>query len=130
MCLSLATLILFNKQALKKFGGDDLGVLKYDEIESLAEFVEMTCDLYGFDDIERDCLVVYQIVKKHFFGDGNKRTANYVLINCLREKGLAYVGRPKDLADKIIELASSDPNAKREAILQLSYFLKSHLQKR
>lgn len=130
MCLSASTIILFNKKTISRHGGDDLGALKRGEISSLHEMVEMTSQMYGFDETEKICLAVYHIVKGHVFGDGNKRTATLVLHNCLRENGYSYTGRPKDLAEKIIELASSDPKAKREAVLKFSYFLKSRLQDR
>jgi prophage maintenance system killer protein len=130
MCLSPETIILFNNKALKKYGGFGGGVRSYAEIDKLAEYVEITGKLYGWDDIECICLAVYQIVKNHPFWDANKRTATYVLLNCLREKRLFYTGRPKDLANQIIKLAETSSDQKEHAVLELSYFIKAHLQKR
>lgn len=127
MCLSKETIILFHKNAIEQFGGDD-GIRSYEDIASLSEYVMMTGERYEWDQIECICLAVYQIVKGHYFVDANKRTAHYVLINCLRKCGYRYTGRPKDLVNQIIELARSQASDKQNAVLTLSYFLKRHLQ--
>ena len=133
MCLSPATIIVFNRKALKKFGGfggATNGIRNRSDLENLSEYVEYAADMYGWDDIQKYCLAVYQIVKLHPFTDGNKRTAGYVLLNCLRKKGFSYTGREKDLAEQIIGLAKTDPGKKEESVLNFSYFIKSKLQKR
>jgi death-on-curing protein len=133
MCLSPATIIVFNRKALKKFGGfggDANGIRNRSDLENLSEYAEYAADMYGWDDIQKYCLAAYQIVKLHPFADGNKRTAGYVLLNCLRKKGLYYTGREKDLAEEIIRLAQTDPSKKEESVLNFSYFIKSRLQKR
>lgn len=133
MCLSPATIIVFNRKALRKFGGFGGGannIRNLSDLENLSEYVEYAADMYGWNDIQKYCLALYQIVKLHPFSDGNKRTAGYVLLNCLRKRGLLYTGREKDLAEKIIELAKTDPGKKEDAVLNFSYFIKSRLQKR
>ena len=85
--------------------------------------------MYAWDEIERICLAVYQIVKKHPFMDANKRTAAFVLLNCLKQSGYVYTDRPKDLAKKIIELAQTLPAEKEKAVLDIAYFIKARLQK-
>ncbi len=132
MCLSPATIIMFNRKALKKFGGfgGANSIRNRSDLENLSEYVEYAADMYEWDDIQKYCLAVYQIVKLHPFTDGNKRTAGYVLLNCLRKSGLSYTGREKDLAEEIIELAKTDPVKKEESVLNFSYFIKSRLQKR
>lgn len=127
MCLFSETIILFNHKAISKFG-DQFSILFPEEIDNLADSVELSASFYGFDDIETLCLAAYQISKKHLFLNGNKRTAQYVLLNCLRQFGYSYTGRPKDLSDQIISITDSDPQRKREAVLQLAYFLRSRLQ--
>lgn len=130
ICLSPATIIVFNRKALKKFGGFGGAnrIRNRSDLENLSQYVEYAGDLYEWDAIQKYCLAVYQIVKLHPFTDGNKRTAGYVLLNCLRKKGLHYTGRKKDLAKKIIELAKTDPGKKKASVLHFSYFLKSRLQ--
>lgn len=128
MCLSPDTLVLFNLKAVKKHGGS-MGVRVYEDIDFLAEYVDGVGKMYGWDEIECLCLAVYQIVKKHSFVDANKRTATFVLLNCLRQLNYSYTGRPKDLANKIIDLAISHSREKENAVLTLAYFVKSHLQK-
>ncbi len=91
--------------------------------------VEIAAPNFGFDDIETACLATYQIVKGHFFMDGNKRTANYVLLNCLKSLDYTYTGRPIDLARKIEEIAQSPSGEKEGIVRELSYYLKARLQK-
>jgi death-on-curing protein len=130
MCLSASTIILFNNSALENFGGYRGGVKCREDVDSLFYYVQLVGEQKGWDTVERICLAAYQIVKNHVFWDANKRTATLVILNCLKESGYSYTGRPKDLADQIIELAASPPSKKDEAILKLSYFLKRHLQKK
>lgn len=128
MCLSPETLILFNRKAVKKHGGI-IGIRYYEDIDTLAEYVSNAAAMYGWDEIERICLAVYQIVKKHPFLDANKRTAAFVLLNCMKQSGYVYTDRPKDLANKIIQLAQTPSNEKEQAVLDIAYFLKARLQK-
>ncbi len=97
------------------------------EVENLAEYVEDTAMRYEFDEIETIALAAYQIVKKHPFVDGNKRTAELLTHNCFRRVTMKFTGRHKDLALQIIELATSDPSKKEESIRLLAYFLKRNL---
>lgn len=130
MCLTASTIILFNKSALEKFGGYRGGVKCRKDVDSLSDYVQMVGEQKEWDLVERICLAAYQIVKNHVFWDANKRTATLVILNCLKEFGYTYTGRAKDLVDQIIVLASSQADKKDEAIMELAYFLKRHLQKR
>jgi len=129
-CLSSERIILFHEKALKKFGGLE-GVYKPEDVLNLQAYISSASRNYDFDEIETICLAVYQIAKGHFFADGNKRTAYYVLLNCLKLFGYKYTGRPIDLARKIEETARSMPTQKEKenAVGNLAYFLKSKLQK-
>lgn len=128
MCLSPETILAAHRKVIARFGGID-GTRESADIEGLAEYAEDTALRYGWDDTERFCLAVYQIVKKHPFLDGNKRTAMAVLLNCLRKYGYSYTGRPKDLAVRIEDIAKSASGDKENVILDFSYFLKARLQK-
>ncbi len=128
-CLSSNQIMLFHQKALKKFGGSE-GILHLEGIVNLQPYVTQIAALnFNFDDLETACLATYQIVKGHFFIDGNKRTAQYVLLNCLKVLGYSYTGRQIDLARKIEELAQSSFQQKEESVMNLAYFLKSRLQK-
>ncbi len=129
MCLSSYTIKLFHHKAIENYGGDS-GILSEEGIDTLEEYIELTAEMYGWGNIETICLAVYQLIKGHYFIDANKRTANYVLLNCLRRLGFLYTGREKDLVNKIIELAATDASQKEESVLDLAYFLRSRLQKR
>ncbi|ACL04275.1 death-on-curing family protein [Desulfatibacillum aliphaticivorans] len=127
-CLKPETIILFNQKALRATGAGL--VLNRAQVNNLRSYVEATVSYHGFDELETFRLAAYLIVKQHNFRDGNKRTAQHVLLNCLRQAGWTYTGRPIDLARKIVELSKSKASRKTESILELSYFLKSNLQKR
>ncbi|OQX23687.1 MAG: hypothetical protein BWK80_24710 [Desulfobacteraceae bacterium IS3] len=129
-CLSSERIILFHEKSLKKFGGLE-GVYKPEDVLNLQASIKSVSPNYDFDEIEMICLAVYRIAKGHFFVDGNKRTANYVLLNYLKLFGYKYTGRPIDLARKIEEMAQTMPTQKEKenAVGNLAYFLKSKLQK-
>ena len=129
-CLSYDTIVLANYKILEKSGGFSGGIKSNDDIEKLAEYVIYSSEKYKFDEFECLSLAVYQIVKNHLFWDGNKRTAMSVLLNCLRGMGYFYTDRPKDLANKIIEIASSPSRNKEDMVRDFSYFIKARLQKK
>lgn len=127
MSLHASPLITINKKAVQKFGGL-FGIRDQGFLNNLGIYVADAGNRYEWDKIECFCLAAYQIVKIHPFIDGNKRTALLALLNCLRKENLFFTGSPKDLADKIIEMAKSPANEKENAVLEFSYFLKAHLQ--
>ncbi len=126
MCLSANTIILFNKKIVRE-SGEDFCIRDQEQIENLRNYVNSVCYYYDFDIIETYCLAAYQIIKGHYFLEGNKRTAYYVLINCLKKENRHYNGRPIDLARKIEEIAKSNSADKKNVILDLAYFIKSRL---
>ena len=128
-CLHAGTITTANARALKDYGGMN-AIRNFKDISGLQSYVKETAGRYDFGDIQTICLAVYQIMKLHPFMDGNKRTANAILLNCLRKMDRSFTGRPKDLAYEIINLANSESKNKKEAILSLSYFVKAHLQNR
>ncbi len=128
-CLSPERIMLFHAKAIQRFGGGE-GILHPGNIRTLQDYVvEVAAPNFGFDDIETACLATYQIAKGHFFMDGNKRTANYILLNCIKSLGYTYTGRPIDLARKIEELSQSPSDKKESTVRELSYYLKARLQK-
>ncbi|MDM8537670.1 Fic family protein [Desulfobacterales bacterium HSG17] len=131
-CLKASTIILFNRKAIEKHGGYGGGARDRRDLNQLADSILMAAEISEpkKDYIECICLAVYQIVKNHLFWDGNKRTAQYLINHCLKKHGIFYTGRPKDLALRIEALAASDATMKDENVLQLAYFIKSHLQTR
>lgn len=127
-CFSTSHLLLFNEKAIQKFGGLK-GIRDPGSIESFEIYTTETGKRYGFDDIELTCFAVVRIAKGHYFSDGNKRTAQYILLNCLKKHNLKYTGRQIDLSRKIETIAGSK-NSQKDITLDLAYFLKSRLQTR
>lgn len=129
-CLKSSTIRLIHDKVLRKYGGNP-GIKDPDALENIQSYVLMVTEAMDetWDEINIIILAAYQIVKNHIFWDANKRTAQFLILNCLRQLGYFYTGRPKDLSNKLIEFAASDSGQKREAIYNLSYFIKAHLQK-
>ena len=128
MCLSSATIILFNQKVVTS-RGEEFQVLHPSQLDGLAKQVNLESDYARYDGIERLSLAVYQLVKGHYFIEGNKRTALLVLMNCLRKSSIKYTGRGIDLSRKLVEMAQTKSQDKRVSIMEFSYFLKHRLQK-
>ena len=72
--------------------------------------------------------LVRSLLVDHVFQDGNKRTAFYIILKCLKSINKTFTGRHKDLAYKIVDIAKSNSTEKEIKILELAYFLKRHLK--
>lgn len=128
MCLKASTIMTLHRRAVSEHGGVNSGSVPHD-IAALYEYVEDAVPRYDFDEIEGLALAAYQIVKKHPFIDGNKRTAMLLILNCLRIMCIKFTGRPKDLAESLISMAKSDPSKKEDAVRLLAYFIKRNHHK-
>ena len=126
-CLDFNTLINANIKATTEKGGISV-VLSQELIEKLSDYVEKIGNMLGWNTIEKICLAAYQVIKNHPFIDGNKRTAFYIILKCLKSINKTFTGRHKDLAYKIVDIAKSNSTEKEIKILELAYFLKRHLK--
>jgi death-on-curing protein len=131
-CLSLDAIVLLHNKAVTRHGGDRSALSREnrEKVEDIQGYIEGISQYKQLDKFEYICIAIYQLVKGHYFLDGNKRTATLVLLNCLKDLGYKYTGEPKDLANKIIAVSQSDPKEKEETVSELSYFIRMRLQVR
>ncbi|MGH9456146.1 MAG: type II toxin-antitoxin system death-on-curing family toxin [Thermoanaerobaculia bacterium] len=92
-----------------------------EQIQAAAACVERAdASLFGepqYPSFYLKCAVVlYEVAKQHFFVNGNKRIATFLLLFLLRLNQLTFRIGPSDLADFVEEVAKSNP-ANRERVL-------------
>ena len=127
--VSYKRLTLINNKVIRKYGGA-LGVSDKKALKALNFAIETESQYGQLDKIETISLAVYFIIKGHYFLDGNKRTAYMILLILLKDIDVKYTGRHLDLVRKIEEMAKTKSSEKQNKIKELSYFLKSKLQKK
>lgn len=125
--LSEADIINFNKMVIQKYSPKEpIGVLNKNSLNMIVENIKQ--EVYGqelYPSIEdKGAFLLYNLIKKHIFANGNKRTAYLTLKYFLLINNYHLEVKKDEAVDFIVYIAESSTDLEI-----ISKWIKNHINK-